>query len=86
MATIQKCDGCGQLSPDENGFNIASSWFTVTVDHRSKKSFHPEEFLLCEKCMGVEEPIKSFQPWVTKLTYVIREAFGLNRGKNNEQR
>lgn len=75
MAYVKKCDGCGKLSPDDNGIHHANSWYLVTVDHCSRRRPGPESFMLCEKCFGVEEPATPFRPWVVRLVAAVKRAF-----------
>jgi len=59
MSTIEQCDGCGALSPDDEGLYHGNHWFEVKVKSRSwafnNRFYHPNEMLFCEKCMGIQE-------------------------------
>lgn len=57
MSTIRKCDGCGILSPDEDGLYIANHWTKIKSSHgiidagagRVSREWHEKE--LCENCV-----------------------------------
>lgn len=58
MAKVEKCDGCGAMSPDENGLYQANNWVEVVVKKRKFKWLHSSvpdgDFLFCQECLSGE--------------------------------
>ncbi len=62
-----KCDGCGAISPDEDGLWQGNHWFEISVQERCKED--KQEYLLCRNCMGITNPTPapSIGSWLGRL-------------------
>ena len=47
MSTVRKCDGCGKLSPDENGLYIANHWLKI----QAYRGTMVREYEFCNECI-----------------------------------
>lgn len=67
---IERCDGCGQDSPDGDGLHVANEWFEVVIVERSMKPRGGTAFLFCPACLGFRELPK--RPWWRQLGRRVR--------------
>lgn len=71
MAQLDKCDGCGKLSPDGNDLYIANNWFRVKVLDKKRRGYREDDYLwddyiICRECFGLKEK-QSVWSWLARI-------------------
>lgn len=81
MSKVEKCDGCGKMSPDEHGLWKSNDWVEVVVNKRKFKWLHSSipdgDFLFCQECLSGEAQANKASTGLGLLIERIGAAMGL---------
>ncbi len=47
---IERCDGCGAESPDEDGLHVANHWWDLESVHRNDAGGDRRVLVFCQSC------------------------------------
>lgn len=80
MAKLEKCDGCGKTSPDNEGLWLSNHWVEVVVRDRIASLnvfYRNKEYLFCKECLSGETQANKASTGLGLLIEKIGKAMGL---------